>query len=441
MYSPAPQVSFGPAGEAIAVWSLLDGSNVIVGTSSSRDGGETWGPVTNLSAAGQDGQSPQISIDDAGNAVAVWTFYDGVNYVVQGSSSNDGGATWAAAVDLSVTAPGVSNPQVGFDAAGNAVAIWSLYDGSNVIAQTSSSRDGGVTWDSATDLSVGQNAQNPQVSFDAAGNAIAVWSLYDGSDSFIQSRSSSDGGATWGSVVTLSAAGQGASNPQVSFDAAGHAIAIWAFYDSSNYIVQTRSSSDGGATWAPVVELSAVNDSVYNPQVSFDAAGHAIAIWALYDSGDYIIQTRSSSDGGATWSSIVDFSDFVQSGNNPQVGFDAFGNALAVWSGYNGSDYVVQARSSADAGATWGNVSNLSATGSDGYNPQLSFDASGNALAIWYLYEGTEYIIQSSALPAPALPDTGVSPAMTGTFAAIGAGLLAGGFAALLVVRRRLAGK
>ena len=286
MYSPAPQVSFGPAGEAIAVWSLLDGSNVIVGTSSSRDGGETWGPVTNLSAAGQDGQSPQISIDDAGNAVAVWTFYDGVNYVVQGSSSNDGGATWAAAVDLSVTAPGV-----------------------------------------------------------------------------------------------------------------------------------------------------------YNPQVSFDAAGHAIAIWALYDSGDYIIQTRSSSDGGATWSSIVDFSDFVQSGNNPQVGFDAFGNALAVWSGYNGSDYVVQARSSADAGATWGNVSNLSATGSDGYNPQLSFDASGNALAIWYLYEGTEYIIQSSALPAPALPDTGVSPAMTGTFAAIGAGLLAGGFAALLVVRRRLAGK
>ena len=389
MYSPAPQVSFGPAGEAIAVWSLLDGSNVIVGTSSSRDGGETWGPVTNLSAAGQDGQSPQISIDDAGNAVAVWTFYDGVNYVVQGSSSNDGGATWAAAVDLSVTAPGVSNPQVGFDAAGNAVAIWSLYDGSNVIAQTSSSRDGGVTWDSATDLSVGQNAQNPQVSFDAAGNAIAVWSLYDGSDSFIQSRSSSDGGATWGSVVTLSAAGQGASNPQVSFD----------------------------------------------------AAGHAIAIWALYDSGDYIIQTRSSSDGGATWSSIVDFSDFVQSGNNPQVGFDAFGNALAVWSGYNGSDYVVQARSSADAGATWGNVSNLSATGSDGYNPQLSFDASGNALAIWYLYEGTEYIIQSSALPAPALPDTGVSPAMTGTFAAIGAGLLAGGFAALLVVRRRLAGK
>jgi DNA-binding beta-propeller fold protein YncE len=43
------------------------------------------------------------------------------------------------------------------------------------------------------------------------------------------------------------------------------------------------------------------------------------------------------------------------------------------------------------------------------------------------------------SVPAPALPDTGASPSVVGTSAAVSAGLLAAGTIALFVVRRRSA--
>jgi hypothetical protein len=443
MYDPSPHVSFGPAGEAIAVWTDFDGSNVFVRSSSSTDAGVTWSPAIDLSASGENADAPQIDIDSSGNAIAVWSRNDGVNSIIQSRTSTDGGASWSAVEDLSASGMAAYKPQVSFDSSGNAIAVWYRYTGVGSVVQSRASNDGGATWDPVVNLTPNTgDGDTPQVSFDASGNAIAIWSRYDGTNSIVQSRSSSDGGANWDSVVDLSEAGKNAYSPQVTFDAAGNAIAIWSLSGGSGTVIQTRSSSDSGATWRPVVALSPSGQIGGSAQISCDATGKAIAIWSLSDGvSTYKIQTSSSTDGGATWSPAVDLSEGETIVDTPQISIDAAGTAIAVWYAYDGSRYVIDTRSSSDGGATWGTVFHLSSLESDGYGPEVSTDAAGNALVIWYLFDDTNCIIQSSTLAAPALPDTGVSPLATAGFVGVGVGMLAAGIAALVVVRRRQTAK
>lgn len=46
----------------------------------------SWSTPVNLSASGANAQKPQISVDAAGNAIAVWQRDNGSNYIVQTST-------------------------------------------------------------------------------------------------------------------------------------------------------------------------------------------------------------------------------------------------------------------------------------------------------------------------------------------------------------------
>jgi hypothetical protein len=473
---------------------LVVAALAIVPVSAAQAATVTWSPAANLSTAG--GQAPQVSVDSSGNAIAVWESFDGVGTVVQSRTSNDGGATWQSVVNLS--GAGGGSPQVSFDAAGHAIAIWNLDTGSgNSQIQTRTSLDAGATWQPAVNLTAsGDKSFAPQVSFDASGNAIAAWQRFDGSapapgNAIVQSRTSRDFGANWDPVVNVSASGGSAGDVQLVCDAAGNVMAIWARYDgggySGNAIVQTSTSHDSGANWDPAENLSANGNSTYGFDLSTDSSGNAMAIWSRFDGTDIIVQTRTSRDFGANWDPVVNVSAPGEDAYQPQVGFDAAGNAISIWS----TDGVgnLQTRSSFDVGATWSPVTSLSAAGAQA--PALAFDASGNTVAIWYIVAGSNYVIQSSAsgdsgatwsaaadlatgsetmlFPGPqvafvssgqvigvwslrigddqfvqtgsgtvaTLANTGTNSSLVGTSMAVSVGLLVAGALAIVLVRRR----
>jgi hypothetical protein len=68
-------------------------------------------------------------------------------------------------------------------------------------------------------------------------------------------------------------------------------------------------------------------------------------------------------------------------------------------------------------------------------------NAAGTAIAVWYRYDGSNYIAQTSSLTLPSLANTGAtSGAATTTLGVgVGAGLLTAGALALVLLRRRLA--
>jgi hypothetical protein len=181
-------------------------------------------------------------------------------------------------------------PQVALDAVGRAIAVWRRDDGAGYLIE-SAQRPSTGSWFPPTPLSApGANAEAPQIAVDAAGNAVAVWSREVGglSNTLIQAAVQSAGGA-WQSPIDVSPSGELAEAPQVGFDAAGTAVAVWTSARADPNVVRTSSRTPGGA-WTPPLGLSDPDRGAFEPQLAFDAEGNGVAVWSRFDGTNTIIQ-------------------------------------------------------------------------------------------------------------------------------------------------------
>jgi hypothetical protein len=334
-------------------------------------GGSAWAPPAwlapqDLSAAGQDAYDPQVAFDGQGNAIAVWSRFDGTNFVVQAAARAAGGS-FGASQDLSAAGQKAAFAQVAVDGQGNAIAVWSRFDGTNFVVQAAARAAAsrrrrryftpkrGGSFGAPQDLSAaGQKAGFAQVVFDGQGNAIAVWSRFDGTNFIVQAAARATAsrrrrryftpkrGGSFGAPQDLSAAGQNAFNPQVAFDGQGNAIAVWHRFDAgTNTIVQAAARAAGGSFGAPQ-DLSAAGEKAGFPEVAVDGQGNAIAVWQRFDGTNFIVQAAVRAAGGS-FGAPQDLSAAGQDAHVPEVAVDWQGNAIAVWSRSNGTNYIVQA--------------------------------------------------------------------------------------------------
>ena len=90
----------------------------------------------------------------------------------------------------------------------------------------------------------------------------------------------------------------------------------------------------------------------------------------------------------------------------PQIGVSSDGStAVAVWTRLNGANFIVQTATATVAGnvATWGTVTDLSATGEDAAYPQIGVSSDGSkAVAVWMRYTGANDIVQAASFDACA---------------------------------------
>jgi hypothetical protein len=135
-----PQIAADRLGNLTAVWYRSNGAHFIVQASNSSDGGLTWSTPVNLSAAGGNAFNAQVTVDGSGNLSTVWRRSNGAHFIVQSSRSTDRGVTWSTPVDLSAAGQNANSPQVTVDGSANVTAVWARSDGSNPIIQASSLR-------------------------------------------------------------------------------------------------------------------------------------------------------------------------------------------------------------------------------------------------------------------------------------------------------------
>ncbi|HET9257141.1 MAG TPA: hypothetical protein VFO16_18350, partial [Pseudonocardiaceae bacterium] len=384
----AVRVAVNAQGNAVAVWTRSNGTNFIV-QGAVRPAGRAWQAPIDLSIAGQDAGAPHVGIDPQGDAVAVWARFNGTNDVVQAAVRLHD----VTPVDLSAVGQDASDPQVAVDSQGDAVAVWTRSNGTNFIVQAAA-RPAGGAWQAPINLSAtGQNASTPQVGIDAQGDAVAVWTHFSGTNDIVQAAARSGGGA-WQAPVNLSAVGQNAVAPQVGIDAQGDAVVVWTRSNGINDIVQAAARSAGGAWQAPV-SLSAAGQNASDPQVAVNAQGNAVAVWTRSNGSNDIVQAAARSAAGA-WQAPVSLSGTGQNASAPQVGVDGQGDAVAVWTRSNGSNDIVQAAARSAAGA-WQTPVSLSGTGQNAGASQVAVNAQGNAVAVWRRFNRSNWIVQAAA--------------------------------------------
>jgi hypothetical protein len=243
----AAQVVVGPDGTATVVWLDFDGQEMIVQERRIAPGGAPDVTTYDLSASGQDAQDPQVAVGPDGAATVVWQRSDGSNQIVQERRIAPGGTPDATIHDLSAAGKDAAQPQLAVGSDGAATVVWQRSDGSNTIVQERRIAPGG-TPDAIHDLSeAGKDAAQPQVAVGPYGNATVVWERSDGSNTIVQGRRVAPDGLPATATADLSASGQDANHPQVTYDG----LAVWDRFDGTTRVIQYSFFSQPPASVAP----------------------------------------------------------------------------------------------------------------------------------------------------------------------------------------------
>ena len=263
---------------------------------SGAEAAPAWLSPLDVSMSGADGSEPQVATDAIGDATVVWERFDGVQQTVQ-SASRPAGGSWQAPVTLSVDAPTEDSflPQVAMDPAGDAMAVWAHFTtGPGEVVQAAA-RPAGGAWEAPLTISPeGNEVPHPEVALDARGDALAVWELHTAPANRIEASFRPTGGA-WQAPVELSDPTHDANIGGISVDPAGDAAVSFVQETGSTEVVEVASRPAGEA-WQKPLEVSGGEASL--PSVALDARGDARAIWTVKAGANWIVQSAYQPSGG-----------------------------------------------------------------------------------------------------------------------------------------------
>lgn len=388
-----PRIAVDMAGNAVAVWQQSDGTRTNIWANRYALG-SGWGTAQFIET-GNDGNAitPQVAVDSAGNAIAVWNYFDGALYHIWANRYTAGG-TWGTAqlidpfsVCLTIRSESSWYPQVAVHPTGNTIAVWNISDGTSLHV-CANHYDTNKGWGTAQLIEDNpKTSAFPQAAFDSAGNAIAVWTHCDstyvniGAQRYVV-------GSGWEILPQLIASNSDdAQAPQVAVDSAGNAIAVWYQRDGTYYYHVWANRYVAGSGWgtAQIIDDNAGN--AQSPKIAIDSKGNAIAVW---QQAEGVLANRYVA--GSGWGTAQIISDHSGLAWRPQLAIDPAGNAIAVWSQYaspSGSISHIWANRYV-AGSGWGIAKIIDSNNTGGcLFPQVAIDSKGRATAIWQQYDGS----------------------------------------------------
>jgi hypothetical protein len=227
-----------------------------------------------------------------------------------------------------------------------------------------------------------------QVAFDAAGNALVVWTQFDGTRHNIWANRYSASTGLWGVAGPIETDTLEASGPQVAFDATGNALVVWTQIDSTPYNIWANRYSASTGLWgvAAPIETNAGFDFV--PRVAIDATGNALAVWTQFDGTNYSIWANRYSASTGLWGVATRIENLAGDAEAPQIAIDTTGNALVVWRQFNNTRGSIWAnRYSANTGF-WGTATRIETNAGEAADADVAIDAMGNALVVWHQSDG-----------------------------------------------------
>ncbi len=397
-----PQIATAPDGTATVVWHRWngsgDGDTAVIQAATRPPGGAFSAPVE-VSVAGRTAIHPQISGAADGSVTVVWQRDNGSNTIIQAATRPPGG-NFGLPADLSAPGRDAGDPQIEVAPDGAATAVWRRSDGSKQITQAASRPPGGVFGAPVNLSAPGQNAfGRPQVASDPDGAFTAVWSREDGSNDIVQAATRPPGGS-FGAPVDLSATGQDNDRSQIAIAPDGTATVVWRRSDGTNTIIQAATRPPGGIFGAPIT-ISTIGQDAQAPQIAAASDGTATAVWFGNVGGNFIIQAATRPPGGS-FGAPVNLSAIGQNAFNPQITVGPDGTATVVWQRSNGSNNIIQA-ATRPPGAPFGSPVNLSANGRDAEQAQIASFLDGAAIAVWNRFNGTNEIVQSISTAQPSL--------------------------------------
>jgi hypothetical protein len=352
--------------------------------------GKIWYPAHLLETDDQgNANEPRVVVDAANNAVAVWSKSDGTNFQIL-SSRYTPVQGWSIPGRIDNITGDATQPQLALDSAGNVIAVWQQDDGTGSHDIYANRYDINTGWGIAgvIETTVG-DATMPQIAVHQSGNAIAVWQQRLPTNNLHRIRAAvfrydavSGTGVWQPSVGIVKTAIADTTNPQIAVDTNGNAFAVWAERDSPTAdAVIWLNGFTPKTGWLTAIPLSTGTGTALNPQIGFDPAGDAIALWTQFDgTRDAIMGSRYIT--GVAGANPFGPIDDIVAGNSssPRIAFDYYGNAIATWV----QDGNLLANRYDNTKVSWQGAQAIETdAGIINTAPAIAMDPTGNATAIW----------------------------------------------------------
>ncbi len=334
-----------------------------------------WLPPGEVSAPQESTRFPSVAFSRTDDVLTMYGGSSGVEAHFRPAGGREG--SWAR-----LTTCG-GNPQVAFDAAGNAVALWQQCGvGEQRIMAAMRSPGLNGEWRAPVALSTPRRpASYPELSVNGQGDAVASWAEWADDFQVIQASTRSGSTGAWEQPVQLSSTGAWAYESVSAIDEQGDVVVGFTRSDPAGPIVWSAYRPAGGS-WLPSVQLSQPGHYGVFPALALDALGNVVAVWSEDGQGAASFRSRLT----GVWETAGPF----PSGNWTHIAIGSRGNALAAW---EQAGKVWVSERPAGGGSRWGGT--VSVTDAEGIAVHVAFDDADNAVVLWGRYGTSSSLVGS----------------------------------------------
>ncbi|VAX01487.1 hypothetical protein MNBD_GAMMA20-2441 [hydrothermal vent metagenome] len=386
-----PQVAINADGDAMAVWSQASGTKKSIWAN--RYTVQAGWEVVELIETGNRGDalSPQIALDAAGNAVAIWQQSNGSHYDIW-ANRYVVGVGWSKVQRINTENSGNANlPQLSMDAQGNTTAVWYQHNGTrnNIWANRYVPGRGWGTAELIESNDAG-GAKHPKISVEDSGAVIAVWEqVHDKTARSSIWANQYIPGSGWGTAELIETDDAGdATFPQISVRG-GIAMAVWLQSDGkvTNTWASRYAVNSGWGKPEPIASQSSGQPNY--PQVAA-GNGSALAVWHQSNgTRSDIWSNRYVAGSGWGKPELIESND-TGTARFPQVAANTDGNALAVWPQESARGKIDIWANRYVPGIGWGTAELVETRNAGSANlPQLSLNNNGTAVTVWLQSDGS----------------------------------------------------
>ena len=276
-------VAIGRGGLAAAAWTTVatryEPSRLMV---SLRPAGGTFMPAVEISPGTVAG-AIKIGIDCAGSVTVLWSTSVGLNASTLpanpppsgGCNGTPGTGSWTAATQVSNPGTGAGLPDLVVNDAGAALAVWQEGAPGHPSSIGAAYRPAGDAWQAPATISAptAQATWSPKPGLDARGDATVGY--LDGTSMLVVTRPAA---GPWQAPAVVSDTQQ-VQLPALAVDDAGDVFAAWLATDPTSGTAVWLRQRRAGA-WGPATRLSSRNDTPDWPSVAVSGDGSlAVVTW------------------------------------------------------------------------------------------------------------------------------------------------------------------
>lgn len=409
-------VALDPQGDAVAVWRSGVNAEGTIG-SAFKPAGLNWQSPVTLSGPVRGAFEPQVAIDGAGEAIAVWDAWLGGEEQVIQVSTRPAGGNWSAPLDLSRSDQGAARPDLSMNERGEAAITWQADSSAWNVVQVAQRSVLGA-WNPPEEI-VGRfgpansNAPEPQVAIDPEGDIALAWQNFEVSEGVVDAAVK-QAGSPWSPPTQMaSPTGYGAREPQVAMGPHGEATVAWISVTFGARTVESSIKLANGA-WTPPVQHSKFEyeQEAYGLELAPDPASDGIVAWEMWRYGHFDVQIGPANQGLFASTTIARYAE------SSDVATSAAGAPVAVWTKRpeqerEGESPVIEGAFDPGPSSPYFQLSSQSE--SSVRTPQIAVNDAGEAAAAWRSGPERESVVKAAILQSPPvvigpIPPTSSSP-------------------------------